>query len=490
MTDPKTRRFFLGALTAAAATRVWGANDKINVGIVGIGGRGTNHLNIYSRLPGAKVVGLCDVNQAAREVANATLLKNTGEKAKEFEDMRAMFADPSVEAVSIATPNHWHALAAIWAMKAGKDVYGEKPACYNIYEGQKMLQVQRETKKLVQIGSQHRSTPFKMKAIAAMQQGLIGKIYQSKGLCFKRRNTIGHKVDSPTPPGVNWDMFLGPAPMRAFNELRFKYNWHWFWDTGNGDIGNQGVHEMGIARWGLGDPEWPKTAYAFGGKFAYDDDQETPNTLLSSYSYGTSELIFEVRGLLTGGEGKPVRRAAGGGGRGGRGGRGAPGAAGGAAGTPTGGMMPAPGSAPSDGPPPPAATPGVVGPASNPLNVQIGNLFYGTEGWAAMSDQGFQAYKGESSEIIMEERPERGAPGGDATSAHMENFLSACRSRNEKELHDPLSNAYLSASLCHLANISYRSGRKLTLEAGPKFTGDAEATRMLTRPVYRKPYVV
>jgi hypothetical protein len=132
----------------------------------------------------------------------------------------------------------------------------------------------------------------------------------------------------------------------------------------------------------------------------------------------------------------------------------------------------------------------VAGPAGNPLNVQVGNLFYGTEGWAAMNDMGFQAYKGESSELIMEERPERGAPGGDATSAHMENFLSACRSRNGKELHDPLSNDWLSASLCHLANISYRVGRQLTLEAGPKFTGDAEATKMLTRDVYRKPYVV
>ena len=460
----------------AAASRVWGANDKINVGIVGLGGRGTNHLNLYSRMTGARVVGLCDVNQAAREVAQATLLKNTGEKGKEFEDMRTMFADSSVEAVSIATPNHWHALATIWALKAGKDVYCEKPACYNIHEGQTMLDVQRQTKKLVQIGSQHRSTPFKMKAIAAMQQGLIGKIYQAKGLCFKRRVSIGHKDDSPIPAGVNWDLFLGPAPMRPFNELRFKYNWHWFWDTGNGDIGNQGVHEMGIARWALGDPEWPKTAFSSGGKFAYVDDQETPNTQLASFSYGTTELIFEVRGLLTGGEGVPVRRM-GPGGRGGRGGR--------------GGAPVATGEAAPTGPPPdlpPAPT--VVGPAGNPLNVQVGNLFYGTEGWAAMNDGGFQAYKGESSELIMEEHPERGVPGGDTTSAHMENFLSACRSRNEKELHDPLSNDYLSASLCHLANISYRVGRKLTLEAGPKFTGDAEATKMLTRDVYRKPYVV
>jgi predicted dehydrogenase len=468
VSDPKaSRRFFLGAVTAAAATRVWGANDKINVAIIGLGGRGTNHLNAYSRLPESRVAALCDVRQDAREIAQATLLKNTGEKAKEFEDMRQAFADPGVDAVSIATPNHWHALAAIWAMKAGKDVYGEKPACYNIYEGQKMLQVQHETKKLVQIGSQHRSTPFKMRALAAMQQGLIGKIYMSKGLCFKRRVSIGHAENTPTPPGVNWDLFLGPAPMRPFNELRFKYNWHWFWDTGNGDIGNQGVHEIGIARWGLTDPEWPKTAYAVGGKYAYTDDQETPNTLLSTFNYGDRELIFEVRGLLTGGEGIPVRRAAG------RGGRGA-----------------VPTAAPPDAP-----APTTVGPANNPLNVQVGNLFYGTEGWAAMSDTGFQAFKGESSEMVAEERPERGqaAQAGvptDATSLHMQNFLQACRSRNEKDLHDPLSNAFLSASLCHLANISYRVGRKLTIEAGPKFAGDSEATKMLTREVYRKPYVV
>src|SRR5713226_5286812 len=439
VTNPTTRRFFLGAATAAAATRVWGANDKINVAIIGLGGRGSNHLDIYDKLPGARVAGLCDVDQAAREKAQATLGKATGEKAKEFEDMRQVFADGGVDAVSIATPNHWHALATIWACKAGKDVYGEKPACYNIYEGQRMVQVARETKRMLQIGSQHRSMPFKIKAMQALQDGLIGKVYLAKGLCFKRRASIGHKPDSPTPPGVNWDLFLGPAPLRPFNELRFKYNWHWFWDTGNGDIGNQGVHEIGICRWGLGDPQWPKTAVATGGKYAYDDDQETPNTLLASYDYGGREIVFEVRGLLTGGEGVPVARRAG----------------------------------PPNAPPPePTATNPTRG--GTPMNIMIGNLFYGTEGWMAMSDQGFQVFKGESSELTMEERPERGAPGSDGTSLHMENFLAACRSRNYKDLHDDIGNAYLSASLCHLANISYRVGHKLTLGPGPRFGNDSD----------------
>jgi predicted dehydrogenase len=450
VSNPTSRRFFLGALTAAAATRVWGANDKINVAIIGLGGRGSGHLNTYSRLPDARVAGLCDIDQAARERAQATLQKITsgGEKAKEFEDMRGAFADPGIDAVSIATPNHWHALATIWACQAGKDVYSEKPACYNIYEGLRMLQVANETKRMVQIGSQHRSMPFKIRAIEAMQGGLIGKIYMAKGLCFKRRRSIGHKEDSPTPPGVNWDLFLGPAPLRPFNELRFKYNWHWFWDTGNGDIGNQGVHEIGLCRWALGDPEWPKSASSSGGKYAYDDDQETPNTQLASYDYGGREIVFEVRGILTGGEGVPVRPTGGSGGRG-----------------------------------PAAPAP----PASTPTNVTVGNLFYGSEGWASMDDAGFQAYKGESSELVMEERPERGSDG---TALHMENFLAACRSRNVKDLHDPISNAHFSAGLCHLANISYRTGHKLNLGPGPRFTGDAEADKQITRQPYRKPYVV
>ena len=457
MSHPTTRRFFIGAATAAAATRVWGANDKINVAIVGLGGRGSNHLTEYStRVKGARVAALCDVNQAAREVAQTTLLKNTNEKAKEFEDMRQVFADPGVDAVSIATPNHWHALASIWAMKAGKDVYCEKPAAYNIHEAMEMLKVSRDTKKMLQIGSQHRSMPYKIKAMEALQQGLIGKIYMTKGLCFKRRPSIGHAENEPTPPGVNWDLFLGPAPMRPFNRLRFKYNWHWFWDTGNGDIGNQGVHEMGVARWGLGDPEWPKSAFAQGGKYAYNDDQETPNTLMSTFDFGGREMIFEVRGLLTGAEGAAVQRAP------------RPSAAGAVAPTET-------------------APVGKALPYTRPMNVQVGNLFYGTEGWAAMAD-GFQAFKGEGNELIMEERPERG--GADGTTLHMENFLDACRSRNEKDLHDGIANAYLSASMCHLANISYRVGRKLTLEAGPKFTGDPEATKMITRDKYRAPYIV
>jgi predicted dehydrogenase len=453
--NPKSRRFFLGALTAASAARVMGANERVNLGIIGLGGRGSEQLTIYTGISQAQVVGLCDVNQSAREKAQAILTRKSLEKAKEFEDMRQMFADPKVEAVSIATPNHWHALAAIWAMKAGKDVYGEKPASYNIYEGARMIEVQRQTKRMMQVGSQHRSWPFKQKAMEALRGGLIGKLYMTKALCYKLRPSIGRTPDTPTPPGVNWDLFLGPAPMRPFNQKRFAYYWHWFWDTGNGDIGNQGVHETGIARWALGDPEWPKTAMAFGGKFGIDDDTETPNTLTAGFNFGDQQLVVEVRGRMTNGEGVRQARV---------------------------------NTAGPDGPGITAAANAASAGPATPVNVGVGNLFYGSEGWAAMNDDGFQAYKGNSSELILDLKTEGNSKA--ATALHMENFLACVKSRNEKALNDPITNAVPSANLCHLANISYRVGRGLTIQPGPtpKFPGDSEAMKLITRPAYRKGY--
>jgi hypothetical protein len=208
---------------------------------------------------------------------------------------------------------------------------------------------------------------------------------------------------------------------------------------------------------------------AFGGKFGIDDDTETPNTLTAGFNYGDQQLVIEVRGKMTNGEGTRQARVVTAG----------PSPAG------RGKAAPAQGAAPAAAPPADAA-PMQVG----SLNVGVGDLFYGSDGWAAMSDQGFMAYKGDSSELIMEEKPDRGA--GDPTALHMKNFLACVMSRREQDLHDPISNAVPSANLCHLANISYRVGRGLRVEPGavPKFTGDAEATKMVTRPVYRKPYEV
>ena len=388
-----SRREFLAAGAAFTAAHAMGANERVNVAVIGVGGRGTDHLRTYMTLPEARIVAVCDVNQAAREVASALVQKQTGEKVKEYEDLRKAFEDKDIDAVSITTPNHWHALATIWACQAGKDVYCEKPACYNVHEGQRMIEVARQTRRIVQIGSQSRSVPHKIQAMKLLHEGAIGKIYMAKGLCFKRRKSIGHADDGPVPAGLNWDIFLGPAPMRPYNSLRYKYNWHWFWDTGNGDIGNQGVHEMDICRWALGDVGWPKSVVSTGGKYIYQDDQETPNTQLASFDYGDREIVFEVRGVLTGSEGGLIRR---------------------------GGNF-------------------------------VGNILLGSDGWMAIDSEGFQIYKGERSELAMDVKKE---PGGD-TAPHMTNFLQAVRSRQYQDLHADVAVGVQSAGLWHLANCSY-----------------------------------
>jgi len=421
------RSFFLSALTAAQAVRVMGANDRVQVAIIGLGGRGRAHMNLYSTVQDCQIAGLCDVDQAALERGQALVEKLGGGKPRGFRDMKEVFADKSIDAVSMPLPNHWHALATIWACQAGKDVYIEKPASHNVFEGIKMVEAARKYQRMVQIGSQGRSAAHKIKAVQLLRDGEIGKVYMAKGLCFKRRKSIGHKPDEKTPLGLDWDKFLGPAPLRAYNELRFRYNWHWFWDTGNGDIGNQGVHEMDIARWGLG-RDLPTSVVSTGGKFGVpaDDDQETPNTQTATYDYGDAQLVFEVRGNLTGSEG----------GLGQEGG-----------------------------------------------NV-VGNLFYGTEGWMAVDGRGFQVYKGEKSEKTMDEKASR---EGDV---HVRNFIAACKSRKYTDLAAEVEIGVASAALVHLANTSYRLGRKLKFDPKTmKFTGDAEANTMLTRK-YRAPYVV
>jgi len=421
------RTFFQGATLAASATQVMGANDRVQVGVVGIGGRGRAHVNRWLSITDSTVAALCDVNQAARERGQALVEKAGDPKAREFTDLRKMYEDKDVDAVSIATPNHWHALATIWACKAGKDVYCEKPACHNPYEGGKMIEVARRTQRMVQIGSQSRSTPHKMKAMKLLQEGVIGKLYMAKGLCFKRRKSIGHTPAEPVPPGIDWDIFRGPAPMRPFTRNRYKYNWHWFWDTGNGDIGNQGVHEMDLARWGMGELKLPRAVHSSGGKYIYDDDQETPNTQYCTLDYGDVEIHFEVRGLLTG---------------------------------PEGGLPVKPGNT-------------------------VGDLYFGSEGWMWVDGGGFQVYKGEKKRLVMEEKG-----SGDGTKLHMENFLSAVKSRDHKDLNADVEVGVISADLCHFANISYRVGRKLTLdEWGKSFVNDWQANKLWTRE-YRKPYVV
>ena len=420
------RRTFLVASTTALSAV--GANEKVNIAVVGVGGRGKAHVRQYLGLPDANIAAVCDVNSAQTERAVAMVEKATGRKPKVYEDMRKLFEDKDVDAISTATPNHWHALTAIWAMQAGKDVYGEKPASYNMFEGRQMLACARKHNRICQIGMQSRSTPHKMRAIELVQQGAIGKVYMAKGLCFKRRPSIGHTPQEPVPSGLNWDLFLGPAPMRPFTKNRFAYNWHWFWDTGNGDIGNQGIHEMDIARWGLG-VGLPKSVVSTGGKYLYDDDQETPNTQIATFDYGDKELMFEVRGLLTGGEGN----------------------------------------------------------INGTRQGFVGNLFFGDKGYMSVDQAGFSIYLGEKRE--PGEKMEAGR-GPDGTGLHMANFLAAVKSRNYRDLHGDVEYGVISADLVHMANISYRLGRRLAFDPAKHAFTDNEANAMRTRPKYRAPFIV
>jgi predicted dehydrogenase len=261
------RRTFL--VGSAFALRAMGANEKVRVAVVGVGSRGKYHVTRYCNLPDAHVAAVCDVDSAQTERASQIVQKIQGTTPKIYQDLRKLCDDKEIDAVSIATPNHWHALAAIWAMQAGKDVYGEKPASYNMFEGKQMLAAARKYNRICQIGMQSRSIMHTRRAIELLRNGAIGKVYMAKGFCFKRRPSIGRTPVEATPAGLEWDIFLGPAPMRPYSKNRFAYNWHWFWDTGNGDIGNQGIHEMDIARWGLG-RGLPKAAFSSGGKYVYE----------------------------------------------------------------------------------------------------------------------------------------------------------------------------------------------------------------------------
>ena len=430
------RRTFIftsgAALAAASSLRAAGANDRIRMAVIGLHGRGREHMDIYGRQKDATVAAVCDIDTAQIERAVQQVQKAQGDKPKTYQDIRGLLDDKSIDAISIATCNHWHALAAIWACQAGKDVYVEKPASHNIFEGRRMVDAARKYGRIVQVGMQSRTTGHKIRAIELLRQGVIGKVYLAKGLCFKRRTSIGKQPDGAVPPGVDYNIWLGPAPERPFNPNRFLYNWHWFWDYGNGDIGNQGVHEMDIARWGLGKNTLPSTAYSSGGKFIYDDDQETPNTQLATFDYGDSQLVFEVRGLRTGTES---------------------------------GMAPEPGS----------------------MNC-IGNIFFGSEGFMTVDYRDFKVYLGEKRELAQEMKYTE--PKGWDTAPHMQNFLKAVRSRKHTDLTSDILEGHLSAALCHLANISYRTGRKLRFDpATETFGNDREANQYLSRK-YRAPFVV
>jgi predicted dehydrogenase len=293
----------LGFLGRGALQGGIGPNDTVRVGVIGIGGRGGSHIQGFNELPGVEVAALCDVDEGILNKVAAGAERN-GKKPALYTDVRKLLEDRTIDAVGIATPNHWHSLAAIWACQAGKDVYVEKPCSHNLSEGRRLVEAARKYDRIVQHGTQCRSTSGVREAIDQLRNGVIGDVYMARALCYKWRNTIGRKKEEEVPKGVNYDLWLGPAPTRPFTRNRFHYNWHWHWDYGNGDIGNQGVHQMDIARWGLG-VKLPKKVQSMGGHFMFDDDQETPNVQVATFEYPEEKkmLVFEVRHWITNTEG-------------------------------------------------------------------------------------------------------------------------------------------------------------------------------------------
>jgi predicted dehydrogenase len=304
-----TRRQFIAGTAAAAAGTfilgtsnrpVLGANDEIRVAIVGVGSQGGSHLSTYlskeMKALNVRLVAVCDADKEHADAAVAQAEK-AGVKAVGVQDMRKVFDMKDVDAVVTATPNHWHSLVGIWALQAGKDVYIEKPLSHDMFEGRKVAEAAAKYKKIAYVGTQSRSDPSLTEAIKWLQAGNLGKIIRTRGFCYKPRASILKTVGpQKIPASVDYDLWCGPAPKDPLRRTKLHYDWHWFWATGNGDIGNQGIHQMDISRWAAGATQ-VKRAMGFGGRFGYDDDAETPNTETVFIETDTVPIIFEVRGL-------------------------------------------------------------------------------------------------------------------------------------------------------------------------------------------------
>jgi predicted dehydrogenase len=426
------RRYFLGSTISAGVglrpRALASPNETVRVACVGVRGRGRNHISAYNQMANVEIAAICDIDESVLNARLGDVEKAKGKRPAAYTDLRKLLEDKSIDAISIATPNHNHTLQTIWGCQAGKDVYVEKPCSHNMFEARQIVAAAKKYNRMVQHGTQQRSA-IGREAIQKIREGLIGDVYMARGLCFKRRDTIGRKPVEPVPAGVHYDLWLGPAPQHEFTANRFHYNWHWLWDYGNGDLGNQGVHQVDAARWGLG-VRYPTKVSAIGGHFMFDDDQETPNTLNVSFEFNDhgvkKMMVFEVRHWITNHE---------------------------------------------------------AGITETDPNT-VGATFYGSKGYLALWSEDSGKYY---SFLGREQKP---GPSGSDVGNHFANFIGAVRSRKHSDLNAPIEEGAISTTLVHLANISYRLGRTLNFDAASySCVGDEEANRMFTRH-YRKPFVV
>ncbi|MBW3623586.1 MAG: Gfo/Idh/MocA family oxidoreductase [Armatimonadetes bacterium] len=405
------RRRFLGlAATAGAALtvpasplRAMNSNNKLIVGVMGMGGRGIRLAKICEQQPNVEVAYVCDVDRQRADKAVAEVAKVAdGRSPKALTDFRRILDDPSVDALVIATSNHWHAPATILGCQAGKHVYVEKPCSHNAREGEWMVQAARKYRRRVQMGNQRRSWPAIKEAVDRLRNGEIGRVYHAQAWYLNDRGSIGHGKPAPVPDGLDYDLWQGPAPRRPFRDNILHYNWHWFWHWGNGELGNNGVHSLDLCRWGLG-VDYPTQVTSVGGRYRYDDDQETPDTNVVAFTFDGGKMIRW--------EGLSCNR------------------------------MP-------EG-------------QSNDL------VFHGENGSLAIHGGGYTVYDDKGKAV-------RNSPGDGGDEIHVVNFLNAVR--NGEALTSEIEEGHKSTLLCHLGNISYRTGR--TLNCSPKdgrILGDRKA---------------
>jgi predicted dehydrogenase len=482
----QNRRDFLKTLAAAATItvagtkssgRVLGANETIRIGVAGLNGRGGSHVGAFSRMERVQVTYLIDPDTRtfARHLRT---LSGRGNPPRTVQDVRRALDDRNVDAISIATPNHWHALMTIWACQASKDVYVEKPASHNVHEGRIAVEMARRHNRIVQHGTQSRSSAAVARVMDVIRSGQLGRLLVSRGLCYKPRDNSQGRVPSvariDAPRELDFNLWLGPAPQQPYHENLVHYRWHWYWDFGNGDIGNQGVHEMDKARWAIAGATLPRSVLCVGGRFGDPDRAETPNTQIALFDYGPTKLIFEVHGLRRTRQGvsemEPYR------------------------------------------------------------GQTVGNIYH-LEGGTIAGTTFYPRGSDRPAPLPQVEGAGRRGPGG---GDHFANFIAAVRSRRTQDLNAGILEGHYSAALCHLANISYRLGqqvplggenrpfgddrdgaealermrehlrsvgvrfegtmyrvgRRLTLDASSeRFQGNEEANRMLTRQ-YRAGFVV
>src|SRR5262245_4446925 len=440
----QNRRQFLSKALAAAATitiagtkstgRVLGANDAIRVGVAGINGRGGAHIDSYLGIGDVQITYLIDVDARVFRGRPQQIRTASGNAPQTVEDVRRALDDRNLDVISIATPNHWHSLMTIWAAQAGKHVYVEKPMSHNVHEGRIAVEIARRHNVIVQHGTQSRSDQRWAHATALARSGQVGRVKVARALCYKPRNNSMGRVPSVRPAQVpadlNFNIWCGPAPLRNYHENLVPYRWHWFWDFGNGDLGNQGVHQMDIARWGIPNATLPRSVISLGGRWDTQEDHgETPNTQVAVMDFGETQLIFEVRGLLTN---LPRDRA-----------------------------------------------------AESYRGEMIGNIFHCEEGDIVGNNKFFPRGSTTAQPLPRLERelPQRPvAEAGERVERHFRNFIAAVRSRRRADLNADILEGHFSSALCHLANISYRLGENVPFNPRTRvFADNRDATDALER---------